>query len=131
MNRIEAVITNVESSGNVSLIHLRAGDIKLTSVILDASESSPFVQAGHTVNAIFKETEATIALSAEGISLRNRIPGKIKEVESGKLLCRVTVKSSAGLLHALITSASATELDLKPGDPIFVLVKTNELMLSE
>ncbi len=132
MNRIQATITEVTSSGNLSIVKLTASDIPLSAVILDTIETSPFAQVGNTIFVLFKETEVTIADSATvRISLRNRFPGEIMELDSGKLLTRLQLKTPAGLIRALITTESANELGLAPGQNVVAMIKTNELMLSE
>jgi molybdopterin-binding protein len=132
MNRINAKITGITSDGNLSLIELEAEGIVFSSVILDTPESSPFIQQGNKVTILFKETEVIVATSLpETISLRNRIPGTLENLEKGRLLSRIIADTPVGQVRALITTHAADELDLKPGASIFVMVKTNELMLSE
>ncbi|MCA6073495.1 TOBE domain-containing protein [Fulvivirga sedimenti] len=132
MNRIQATITEVSSSGNLSIVKLAVAKIPLSAVILDTIETSPFVQVGNLVSVLFKETEVTIAdITVERISLRNRFPGEIVEIETGKLLTRLQLKTDAGMIRALITTESANELQLAQGSEVVAMIKTNELMLSE
>jgi len=132
MNRIRARITHIETQDHVSLVHLESNGITFTSVILETGESSPFIRKGNEVTILFKETEVSIAKDdISRISLQNRIRGTISQIEKGRLLSRITADTVTGPIRSLITTAAAIGLELEEGDDIFVLIKTNEIMLSE
>ncbi len=132
MNRVKATITDIESHGNISLVRLDSEGVKFTSVILDTPESSPFIHTGNQVTILFKETEVIVCTGEPGqISLRNRIRGKIKMIEKGQLLSRIITETAVGRIRALITTNAVSDLMLHEGGDIFVMIKTNELMLSE
>lgn len=132
MNRIKAIITDIQSSGNLSLIRMQADDLVLTSVILDTADSSPFIARNKEVVVLFKETEVILSRSnPDDLSLRNRIPGTITAIDTGALLGRIVMNSRYGIIRSMITASAIKQLDLKVGDSVYAMIKTNELMLSE
>jgi molybdenum-pterin binding domain len=62
-------------------------------------------------------------------SIRNQLPGKIKSIVSDKVLSEVIVDTSIGEVASVITTRSVSEMKLKTGDEVFVLVKATNVSL--
>ena len=62
-------------------------------------------------------------------SIRNQLPGKIKSIISDKVLSEVIVDTSIGEVASVITTRSVSEMKLKTGDEVFVLVKATNVSL--
>lgn len=65
------------------------------------------------------------------LSARNRLTGKIEEIEFGGVMAHVTVRVGNSLIESVITKRSAEELNLKVGDTVTAVVKSTEVMLEK
>lgn len=65
------------------------------------------------------------------ISARNRIPGKVTRVESEGLIAKVTLEIEPSVLTSVITSEAVERLDIRPGDEVFAIVKSTEVLLGK
>jgi molybdopterin-binding protein len=52
-------------------------------------------------------------------SIRNQLPGTIKNIVSDKVLSEVIVETSIGEIASVITTRAIQEMKLKPGDKVF------------
>jgi molybdate transport system regulatory protein len=60
-------------------------------------------------------------------SIRNEIPGIVKEIISDKVLSEILVETAVGEMAAVITTRSVTEMGLKVGDRVAALVKATNV----
>lgn len=78
--------------------------------------------------------EEFIPSSAKGrtprISGRNQLLGTVVEVTIDGLLAKVVLTVGGQRVTAIITSDSAREMELKPGDEAFALIKATEVMIA-
>lgn len=63
------------------------------------------------------------------ISGRNKLKGKIIEVQLGDLMALVTVQVGENIVDSIITRKSAEELKLQIGDEVAALIKATEVMI--
>lgn len=68
-------------------------------------------------------------LGATRISGRNQLAGTVVEVTIDGLLAKIVLAVGAQRVTAIITSDSARELKLKPGDEAVALIKATEVMV--
>lgn len=61
---------------------------------------------------------------------RNRFDGRIVSVKLGSLVAHVIVQIGGNEIESIVTRQSADEMKLKPGDPITVVIRSTEVMLS-
>ncbi|MEM8567718.1 MAG: TOBE domain-containing protein [Bacteroidota bacterium] len=130
MNRFPGTIKEIKTSGSLSLLKIEVKYILFTTVIIDTPETLPLLKVGYQVHVIFKESEVVIGKEPLLLSQQNRIPGKIKSIEEGKILSKVLVETDLGAVTALITTNAVSSLQLSKDDEVVALVKTNEIMLS-
>jgi molybdopterin-binding protein len=132
MNRFQGHISEVETSGPLSLVRVRLpGGLELASVVLETPDSAAYLKRDHPIAGWFKETEVILATGrAAGIGVENRIPCRVGQVEAGTLLSRVFLESQAGPLQAVLSTRALNILGLKAGDTALALVKMNEVMLA-
>jgi molybdopterin-binding protein len=64
-------------------------------------------------------------------SIRNRIPGTIKEITSDPVLSEVVLDTTIGPVAAVITTRSLKELGLKVGDSAYGLVKATNVSIEK
>jgi molybdopterin-binding protein len=65
------------------------------------------------------------------LSARNRITGKVVEIEFGGVMVHVVVRCGKNLIESLITKRSAEEMKLKVGDTVTAVIKSTEVMLEK
>jgi molybdate transport system regulatory protein len=61
---------------------------------------------------------------------RNRFDGRIISVKLGSLVAKVIVQIGDNEIESIVTLQSADEMKLKPGDPITVVIRSTDVMLS-
>jgi molybdopterin-binding protein len=65
------------------------------------------------------------------LSTRNQIPGTVESVQEGEAMAVVKVTIDGGhTVTASITRDAVQDLQLAPGTPVTVLVKSTEVMLA-
>jgi molybdopterin-binding protein len=65
------------------------------------------------------------------LSARNRLEGKVTEIESGGVMTHVVVRVGKNVVESVITKRSAEEMKLKVGDTVSVVIKSTEVMLEK
>ena len=63
------------------------------------------------------------------ISARNQLKGRIVEIKKGATTSHVRLEVSGTLVMASITNEAVEELDLKPGQPAYAIIKASEVMI--
>jgi molybdate transport system ATP-binding protein len=99
------------------LMTLEIGGVRLQSV--DTGEAGP-------VFACIHAEEVTLARESAASSARNRFPGRVRAVIAEGPLARVELDCGFPLV-AMVTGQSATELDFRPGDEVYAIVKTTSV----
>ena len=132
MNTLVGKIENVTVNGSLSLIQVMVQQTLMSAIVIDTPKTASYLKKGNNIKVIFKETEVIIGKgTAHQISLQNKLTGKIAHIESGELLSKLTLETSAGKITSIITTNAVVNLKLKVGDEVTAMIKTNELMLSE
>jgi molybdopterin-binding protein len=62
-------------------------------------------------------------------SIRNEIPGTVKEIISDKVLSEIIVETAIGDVAAIITTRSVQDMGLKVGDRVAALVKATNVSI--
>jgi molybdopterin-binding protein len=65
------------------------------------------------------------------ILARNKLRGKIEEIQLGDIMAHVVVRVGDNLIESAITRRSADELKLKKGDTVTAVVKATEVMIQK
>jgi molybdate transport system regulatory protein len=132
MNTLVGKIEKITVSGSLSLVSIMVEQTLMNAIVIDTPQTAPYLYLGNTVNVIFKETEVIIGKGTQHhISLQNKLTGNIKHLESGELLSKLILETSAGKVISIITTNAVNNLQLKEGSEITAMIKTNEIMLSE
>ena len=88
----------------------------LTSVIIDTPETKPKLQNGQKVAFLFKETEVVITKGyISGISMQNKISGKIIEIQAAPILSKVSVQTALGPIQAYYYHSCSKAARFKSG----------------
>jgi molybdopterin-binding protein len=64
-------------------------------------------------------------------SIRNRLPGTIKQIVSGKIVSEIVIKTAAVLVTSIITTGSVERMNLKKGDAVFAMIKATEVSVEK
>jgi molybdopterin-binding protein len=70
-------------------------------------------------------------LPAMTLSARNRLDGKIEELQLGGVMAHVVIRVGDNLIESVITRRSAEEMKLKIGDTVSAVIKSTEVMLEK
>jgi molybdopterin-binding protein len=65
------------------------------------------------------------------LSARNRIEGKVVEIELGGVMAHVVVRAGKNVVESLISKRSAEQMKLKVGDRVTAVIKSTEVMLEK
>lgn len=65
------------------------------------------------------------------ISVRNKLPGTVKEVKLGAVMAEIIVQVGDNQIVSAITKDAAEDLALKAGDKVTVLVKSTSVMIQK
>jgi len=131
MNIIKGKISHLEIDQQLTLVQVDAEHVSFTTVVIDTPETAHYLQIGHPVSVIFKETEVVLATArAPKISLQNQITGKVSSIQRGHLLSKVQIKTAVGPICSIITTKAVEQLGLQEHSEVVAMIKTNEVMLS-
>lgn len=130
MNRLQGVVTAVQSAGQVALADVEVAGDTLSVLVVESDAQAEYLRPGTAVLVLFQETEVSLAKNLSGlISLRNRLRARIKGMDKGGVLTRVVLDYRGQDIVAIITTRSAERLALAPGDEVEGLIKANEVTL--
>jgi molybdopterin-binding protein len=65
------------------------------------------------------------------ISARNKLRGKIEEIQLGDIMAHVVIRVGDNLIESVITRRSADDFKLKKGDAVTAVVKATEVMIQK
>jgi len=65
------------------------------------------------------------------LSARNRLEGKIVEIQFGGVMAHVVMRIGNNLIESVITKRSADQMKLKVGDKVSAVIKSAEVMLEK
>ena len=130
MNKLQGKIMNIESSEHISIVDIDVKGDLFSTVIIETPETADYLRIGEEVFMLFKETEVSIGKALSGnLSLRNRLKSKIRTIEKGTVLTKITLDYKGKDIISVITTRSTNKLDLKVGDEVQGLVKANEVII--
>jgi molybdopterin-binding protein len=64
-------------------------------------------------------------------SIRNRLAGTIEKIVSDNVVSEVVIRTAAGSIASIITTASVQRMNLKQGDNVFAIVKATEVSVEK
>jgi molybdate transport system regulatory protein len=132
MNVLQGTIVSVEVSGELSLVKADCAGTVISAIVIDTVETAPYLKKDQPIQVIFKETEVVLGKGTDHqVSLQNRLVGKVKDIQKGALLSKVTISIAAAEITSIITTSAVTQLRLERGTTVCAMIKTNEVMLSE
>jgi molybdopterin-binding protein len=132
MNIFSGNIEVINVNGELSIVTIKVDSISFTAIVIDTPKTASYLVVGNPIKVVFKETEVIIGIgSVDGISLRNKLFGKVISIESDNLLSKLVIQTDIGNVTSIITANSVKRLKIEIGTKVCGMVKTNELLLSE
>ena len=130
MNRLPGKISKVQQSGAILLVDVDVDGHGFSALLIESATHPEWLQAGNTIDLVFKETEVTLAKNLSGIiSMRNRMKCTVQRIERGELLSKISLKFQEYRITSAITTRAVDSLQLAIGDEVEALVKANEVSL--
>jgi len=65
------------------------------------------------------------------LSARNRLKGKITELQLGGVMAHVVIQVGNDFIESVITRRSAVEMNLAVGDTVSAVIKSTEIMIEK
>ncbi len=129
MNRINAIITAIESFENITIVNFEAAGQPMRMMALELNKS---LVVGSKVTLGVKASHIALAKELKGqLSISNQLSATIENVTNGKLLSSIKLSFGDHLLESIITRISAEEMDLRIGEKVIALIKSSELSILE
>lgn len=130
MNKLKGKIAAIDSSDHLSIIRVDVDGDMFSSIVLEGKKGPSNYKVKDSVTLLFKETEVGLAKNLSGmISLRNRFKGRIKKIDKGPILAKITLIYKDQTIESIISAQSAVQMQLKDKEEVEWLVKTNEVTL--
>ncbi|MFG2606622.1 molybdopterin-binding protein [Streptomyces sp. NPDC048514] len=131
-NQLPGTVTSVTAGEAMAAVKVRldGGQDVTAAITVDAVKELGLAE-GSAVRTLVKATEVALAIGpVEGLSIRNRLSGTVREVAAGAAMATVRVSVQGAELTAAITKDAATDLGLTAGSAVTALFKSTEVSLS-
>lgn len=131
MNIFRGNIKTIQSQGNFSLVSIQCKHTVLKAILIGNPAELPDLAIGRSVKLMFKETEVILARNhISEISLVNQFLAIVTNIQVGEIMSRIILKHPDGEVAAVISSIALQKLNLSIDEKIYVMIETNEIMLS-
>ena len=131
-NQLPGTVTAVTPGEAMATVKVRldGGQYVTAAITLDAVRDLGLAE-GSAVRTLVKATEVALATGpVAGLSIRNRLPGTVREVATGASMASVRVAVDGAELTAAITTDAVTDLGLAEGSAVTALIKSTEVSLA-
>ncbi|MDI2124616.1 TOBE domain-containing protein [Yinghuangia seranimata] len=130
-NQIAGTVSSVSPGEAMATVKVRlVGGQEVTAAITLEAAKELALASGSPVRVLVKSTEVALATgSVDGLSIRNRLPGTVTDVNAGGAMASVKVAVAGGELTAAITKDAVEDLGLAAGVEVTALVKSTEVSL--
>lgn len=133
MNTLEGKILAIKSSENLSEVSITLNNgIVFNIFLVETQSSASYLKIDENVKLLFKETEVIISkdINVES-SVQNKLEAEIIGIEKGIILSEIKLKTGVGIIKSLISTSVLEILNFKETQEVIILVKANEIMLSQ
>lgn len=129
MNRIEARVSRIERTDNLSIVAFEAQGFELRMMALGLNVP---VSIGSDVVLGVKATNVALAKQLRGeLSISNRLKATVESVRNGNLLSSVVLRVGETPMECITTRDAAEQMALEEGDEVVALIKASELSILE
>lgn len=133
MNNLCGKIKHIKNSEYLSEVIIELENNSIFNVFLvETPQSASYLVPDKKINLLFKETEVIISKNLmPEISIQNQLKAEIIEIKPGKILSEIVLKSAVGKIKSLLSSTLLQQMNFAESQEVLILVKANEIMLSE
>lgn len=125
--KVVKISTGIVNS--VVKVELPKGGVITSTVTNEAVEELGLVEGSEAV-AVIKATSVILSTNAQGLSARNKLSGKVIQINEGAVNSVVKVELSNGeKLSSTVTIEAVKELGLNEGSDVTAVVKATDVML--
>ena len=129
MNRIDAVVTTIDSFENITIVSFEAAGKPMRMMALELDKS---LVVSSKVTLGVKASNIALAREFSGIlSISNQLKATIESINNGKLLSSIKFSFAGSLIESIITRESVSRMNLQTGIDIIALIKSSELSILE
>ncbi|WP_456452438.1 TOBE domain-containing protein [Hydrogenimonas sp.] len=129
MNRLEAIVTEVQQNEGVSLVRFDASGVSLAMVGLEPPVN---IAPKRRVRLGIKATHIALAASTpEQTTLQNALPVRIEAIDEGEILASIQCRFHDTPLEAIVPMSAIESLKLAPGDRAWALFLESEVFVLE
>ncbi|MFD5573439.1 TOBE domain-containing protein [Streptomyces cadmiisoli] len=131
-NQLPGTVTAVVPGEAMATVTVRlAGGPDVTAAITLEAVRDLGLAEGSAVRALVKSTEVALANGrVNGLSIRNRLPGTVREITTGGVMASVKVVTEGGVLTSAVTKEAVDDLGLAAGSSVTALIKATEVALA-
>ncbi len=133
MNKLPGKIKQIKNSEYLSEVTIALENNAIFNVFLvETPQTASYLQLEQKINLLFKETEVIISKNlTPDISIQNQLKAEIIEIKPGKILSEIILKSHVGEIKSLLGSTLLQQMNFAESQEVLILVKANEIMISE
>tara|TARA_B100000953_G_scaffold286623_2_gene268193 strand:- start:2456 stop:2857 length:402 start_codon:yes stop_codon:yes gene_type:complete len=133
LNKLSGKIKQIKNSEYLSEVTIALENNAIFNVFLvETPQTASYLQLEQKINLLFKETEVIISKNlTPDISIQNQLKAEIIEIKPGKILSEIILKSHVGEIKSLLGSTLLQQMNFAKSQEVLILVKANEIMLSE
>lgn len=127
MNKIQALVSDIQSIDNLSIVTFNAQDTQMKMMSLGLNIS---INIASKVTLGVKASSVMIAKDLSGmISSSNQLKCIVQSVNNGDLLSSIKLKFSSSIIESIITKDSSLKMNLQSGDNVLAIIKASELSI--
>ena len=133
-NQIAGKVTTIQSGTAMSVVTISSNEHQLVSAITNEAVKELGLKKDDSVVALIKSTETLLVkgeLPRAKISARNKISGRVAEIQKGNAMASVTIDAGALRLTSVVTRQAIDDLQLADGDAVTALFKATEVVLQK
>ena len=133
MNNLSGKIKHIKNSEYLSEVSIELENNSIFNVFLvETPQTASYLVPDKKIKLLFKETEVIISMNLmPEISVQNQLKAEIIKIKSGKILSEIVLKSAVGKIKSLLSSTVLQQMNFAESQEVLILVKANEIMLSE
>jgi molybdate transport system regulatory protein len=120
-----------EALGEPAVVTVRGGKSQGTFLTdLGRKLLAEYETGKHLINETIRDETAWENIGLK-LSARNQLPGKVLDVEKSGLVCKIKIEIEPSIITSVITEEAVEKLDIKPGDRIYAVIKSTEVMVAK
>ena len=128
MNKLEAVVSKIDSLDNLTIAQFDFKGINLSMMSLELSD----IYVGKSVILKVNASHISIAKNFIGdISLSNKLDCIIDKLDKGVLLSSLKLNVKGTIITSIITTNSVNRMNLEEKDKVTAFVKASDLSIQK